>query len=152
MYSIEREPEYQDGKRVDISAASEGWRVPIEIKPVGRYTFNELKKCITHQLYRKYMRPADVVYGVALLIQEKEKRWSVDGRRVAFAALVEALQSFGREFGIKHDRVIEIAAIDFCHFRQNPRKGGRRRRRHEAEIDEMTACGSEHRHPQTRRR
>jgi hypothetical protein len=113
LYAVVRENELADGNKVDISALVEGLaRVPIEVKPLGPYSLNQLTACISDQLHAKYMRPRDVKFGTLLLVRQVDKEWDIGGRLVPFETLVEAVRSFATEFNAKHDTVITVEIID----------------------------------------
>ncbi|MFZ5895588.1 MAG: hypothetical protein ACOY0T_31310 [Myxococcota bacterium] len=113
FYSVVRESTVDDDKEVDIHAFADGLgRVPIEIKPLGPYSFNQLEECIRDQLYGKYMKPEAVRYGFLLAVRHTMKRWEVDDRLVGFRDLIDALQTFAREFGARHDKIIKVVTID----------------------------------------
>ncbi len=60
LYIVEREPEVQDDKLMDISISVPGvGRVPVEIKPLyaSRYSYPQLKAFVSDQLLGRYMRP-----------------------------------------------------------------------------------------------
>lgn len=118
LYSVAREVELDEDCKVDIAALADGvGRVPIEIKPLGPYSLNALKACITKQLHGRYMQPADVKYGVLLLVRQTDKAWEVEGRRAGFSALVAAVRAFANAFGAEHDKVITVATIDLLDAR-----------------------------------
>jgi Type III restriction enzyme, res subunit len=113
LYSVVREPEVDDQNEVDILALADRiGQVPIEIKPLGPYSLNELTTCISGQLYAKYMRPPDVKYGVLLLVRQTDKEWKVDGTLQGFAALVAAVRAYADAFGAANDKVIAVETID----------------------------------------
>ncbi len=113
LYSVVRENELDDDKKVDITALADGvGQVPIEIKPLGQYSLNELKKCVASQLYGKYMQSPDVKCGVLLLVRHVEKKWEIDGELKGFDALLAAVRAFADAFGLEHDKLIVVETID----------------------------------------
>jgi hypothetical protein len=58
------------------------------------------------------MQPADVKYGVLLLVRQTDKEWEIDGKRTGFPALVAAVRAFADAFGAERDKVITVATID----------------------------------------
>jgi hypothetical protein len=84
LYSVIRENMVAERKEVDISAtAPDVGQVPIEIKPLGPYSFNALKDVIVDQLLGQYMRPKERRCGILLLVRRERTRWIIDrGRSV----------------------------------------------------------------------
>jgi hypothetical protein len=113
QYSVVRENEVDDDKEVDISVLADGvGRIPIEIKPLGPYSLNALRACISDQLYGRYMRPSEVKYGVLLVVRQVDNKWDIDGKDGGFEDLVAALRAFANDFGNRHSKVIAVETID----------------------------------------
>lgn len=113
LYTVTREPEVDDDKKPDILISAAGIaRIPIELKPLGPYSFNRLKVCIDEQLCGQYMRPDEVKYGLLLLVRYKNKTWDIDGERGDLGALVTALEGYARSVGSARNKVIRVVAID----------------------------------------
>ncbi len=113
LYTVTREPEVDDDKKPDILISAAGIaRIPIELKPLGPYSFNRLKVCIDEQLCGQYMRPDEVRYGLLLLVRYKNKTWDIDGEPGDLGALVSALERYARTVGTARNKVIRVLAID----------------------------------------
>ena len=113
QYSVVRENEVDDDKEVDISVLADGvGRIPVEIKPLGPYSLNALRACISDQLYGRYMQPSEVKYGVLLVVRQVDKKWDIDGKDGGFQDLVAALRAFANDFGNRHSKVIAVETID----------------------------------------
>jgi hypothetical protein len=126
LYTVEREPEKKDQKRVDICATVPGvGQVPIEIKPIGAYSFADLKRTIEHQLLGDYMRPREVTHGVLLLVRLVDKQFQLgENRKRWFADLVSALSEFADGFTVTHGKVISVETISLVSTR-SPTKSKR---------------------------
>jgi hypothetical protein len=131
LYTVEREPEKKDQKRVDICATMPGvGQVPIEIKPIGTYSFADLKRTIEYQLLGDYMRPRQVTHGVLLLVRLVDKEFQIgENRNGSFANLVAALSEFADSFTVTHGKVISVETISLVATRTAARaKRGKGRR------------------------
>lgn len=117
LYTVEREAEKMDEKRVDVSATIPGvGQVPIEIKPIGRYigrySLADLMGTIERQLLGDYMRPRDVTHGVLLLVQLVVKKHKLGEKRDGtFAEMVSALSEFADRFAVTHGKVIAVETL-----------------------------------------
>ncbi len=113
LYSVIRENVVAEKKEVDISAMAPGaGQVPIEIKPLGPYSFNALKVVIVDQLLGQYMRPKERRCGVLLLVRRERTRWSINGRPRTLDTLVSELQAFADIVGSKEGKTIVVETID----------------------------------------
>jgi len=113
LYSIARENAVDDDKEVDISAFAPGvGHIPIEIKPLGPYSFNALVKVVEQQLLGQYMQPVDRRYGVLLLVRREKKSWKIDGKRASFAELKEGVQQRANALADARAKVVRIETID----------------------------------------
>lgn len=115
LYTVEREPEVQDDKEMDISITVPGiGRVPVEIKPLyrSRYSNAALKDFVSHQLLGRYMRPAAVDRGIFLMVPLVTRTWVVGGRRVSFDKLKEQLSKHANKVAARAYKEIVIASID----------------------------------------
>lgn len=127
LYSVIRENMVAERKEVDISAtAPDVGQVPIEIKPLGPYSFNALKAVITDQLLGQYMRPKETRCGILLLVRRERKRWVVDGKPWPLDRLVSELQTFAEIIGSKNGKTIVVEVIDL--LEQSGSSSLRRRR------------------------
>lgn len=116
LYSVVRENVVDDNKEVDISTFARGvGYVPIEIKPVDRYTYRLLVETIEKQLLGRYMQPPDRRYGVLLLARLGTRSWTVDDRSVDLAGVVDALRKQAKAIGAEHGKVIHVEVIDMLH-------------------------------------
>jgi hypothetical protein len=99
--------------------------VPIEIKPIGDYSFEQLEKIISGQLLGRYMLPPDREEGVLLLVRLKNKTWRIDGRPTDFDSLVVKLRSRAEVIGRNAGRVIHVERIDLVELPtvSTPRQG-----------------------------
>lgn len=93
LYDVAREPEVDERKKPDISVTCGGCvRVPIEIKPADRYSFNDLDSCVREQLVGRYMKPESIRYGVLVVAHLGVQRsWTMASERGGFRSLVDAL-------------------------------------------------------------
>jgi hypothetical protein len=114
LYHVVRENVVDRKKEVDISAAAPGiGEVPIEIKPLGAYSFAELKDVLKDQLLGQYMRTRSREYGILLLVRrDLKKKWVVDGESVDLDELVDQLRQFARKLGERHGKILDVALID----------------------------------------
>jgi hypothetical protein len=115
LYTVEREPEVQDDKAIDISVAVPGvGRVPIEIKPLyaSRYTFEQLCACISGQLLGRYMRPPSIDRGILLLVPLRVRTWKVNGRRLTFTQLRARLATHATRVSSRAYKEVVVASID----------------------------------------
>jgi hypothetical protein len=120
LYSVERESEVQDDKKMDISITVPGvGRIPIEIKPVygERPSLSALKEFVSSQLIGRYMRPADVERGIFLLVPLKNRRWNEGGRRLTLDEVRSELQEFANQVGAKADKRVTVMCIDIAKAR-----------------------------------
>src|SRR5688572_12750618 len=87
--------------------------VPVEIKPTSNYSVSSLKAFITNQLCRKYMKEPDVKFGVFLLIRNRRKTWTINGKPGrSFPELVQVLKAHAKVIGNRFDRMIRVVPID----------------------------------------
>lgn len=112
LYSVVRENMVADDKEVDISAVAGVGQLPIEIKPLGRYSYAALKKVIENQLLKQYMLPTERKFGVLLLVRREKKTWRINNRAVNLKELVEALQADARAIASRAGKVIAVEVID----------------------------------------
>jgi hypothetical protein len=113
LYTVEREPEVQDNKLMDISISVPGvGRVPIEIKPLdaSRYSFPQLKAFVSDQLLGRYMRPALVDSGILLLVQLKTRTWP--GHAKSLDELRVKLQAHANVVAAKAYKQVQVMCID----------------------------------------
>jgi len=87
---------------MDICARIPGiGRLPIEIKPIGRYTEKSLKHTIEKQLIGNYMRPTRVTHGVLLLVQMTKRTNRGNGKDgCSYNELCRSLQEFAIAFAV----------------------------------------------------
>lgn len=124
LYTVEREPEVQDDKLMDISISVPGvGRVPVEIKPLyaARYSYPQLRAFISDQLLGRYMRPAAVDRGIFLLVPLKSRTWRVDGRVLSFDEIRSKLAAHAATVSKKAFKEVIVASIDVAAAR--PAKG-----------------------------
>jgi hypothetical protein len=113
LYRIVRENVVDHDKEVDIFAfAPFAGSVPIEIKPIGNYSFKQLEKVIADQLLGRYMLPPDREEGVLLLVRVKHKMWRIDGKPADFEAVMTKLRERAEHIGRNAGKVIHIERID----------------------------------------
>jgi hypothetical protein len=135
LYTVEREPEVQDEKLMDISVTVPGiGRVPVEIKPLyaTRYSYRQLKAFVSEQLVGRYMRPAAVDRGIFLLVPLKARRWRVDGRVLAFDGVRAKLEAHARRVGGRAYKEVAVVCVDIARARakkQSKERGLQRRTR-----------------------
>jgi hypothetical protein len=130
LYTVVREAEKKDQKRVDICATVPGiGQVPIEIKPIGRYSLADLKETIEVQLLGDYMRPQEVTHGLLLLVRLVEKKHQLgENRDGSFAELLAALSEFADAFTVTRGKVISVEAISLVTANSATRPSSRRSR------------------------
>jgi hypothetical protein len=113
LYSVVREPVVDDDKEVDISAFASGiGHVPIEIKPLGDYSADMLKKVLEEQLVGRYMNPPGRRCGILLLVRRDERTWKLNGESVDLQRLVLHLRDHARSFGARCGKDLYVAIID----------------------------------------
>ena len=113
LYSVIRENMVAERKEVDISAtAPDVGQGPIEIKPLGPYSFNALKGVIVDQLLGQYMRPKERRCGILLLVRRERTRWIIDAKPRTLDTLVSDLQDFADLIGRKNGKTIAVEVID----------------------------------------
>ena len=137
LYTVEREAEKKNRRRVDITVMVPGvGQVPIEIKPIGRYSLADLKEAIETQLLGDYMRPREITHGVLLLVRLVDKKHQLaENRDGSFAELVAALSEFADGFTVTRGKVIVVETISLVDAGLSSRPG--RRRRKELEASEI---------------
>jgi hypothetical protein len=126
LYTVEREPELQDDKLIDISVSVPGiGRIPIEIKPLysTRYPYAQLKRFIKEQLVGRYMRAPAVDRGIFLLVPLKSRTWKVGSRTLSFAQLRSRLAIDAKAIGDKAFKEVVVACIDVAGARDANKKG-----------------------------
>ena len=112
LYSVVRENAVDDDKEVDISALASVGQVPIEIKPLGPYSFSALQKVIVDQLLGQYMQPPERRCGVLLLVRRERERWRIHNRWGDLHELRSALQKHAREISQQYGKTIVVEVID----------------------------------------
>lgn len=114
LYSVERENMLDKRKKVDITALAAGvWQVPIEIKPLGRYSPRDLVSVVKKQLLGRYMLPPDRRYGVLLLVRKQRRRWRLGGKTTSdLSELRDWLQSRATQLAAAKGKVVQVAVID----------------------------------------
>jgi len=122
LYTVEREPEVQDYKVMDISITVPAvGRVPVEIKPLyaSRYSYRQLKAFVSEQLVGRYMRPASVDRGIFLLVPLKLRTWRVDGRVLSFNQVRTALAAHAKKVGDNAYKEALVMSIDVAAARSS---------------------------------
>jgi hypothetical protein len=120
LYTIEREPEVQDNKLIDISITVPGVGcIPIEIKPISKsgYSLHELRDCMSQQLVGRYMRPPDVDRGILLVVVLKERKWTEGRRRLSLEEGLENLRAHAKRIGAKYFKEVAVMHIDIASAR-----------------------------------
>jgi hypothetical protein len=121
LYTVEREPQVQDDKLMDISVTVPGvGRVPVEIKPLykERYTYKELCAFITEQLIGRYMRPPNVDCGILLLVPLISRTWKIAERVVSFQELCSSLQAYAKNASGARYKEVAVSSIDIAASRK----------------------------------
>lgn len=124
LYTVERESQVQDDKRMDIVInVPDVGRVPVEIKPLyeHKYTYVELQEFVSQQLEGRYMRPPMVERGIFLLVPLKLRKWRVDGRSLSFDQLRDKLAIYAGQLGRRKFKEIVIEHIDIAGARPSSR-------------------------------
>ncbi len=117
VFSVFRENEVKDDKKVDISVDRVGvGRIPVEIKPIRiskpSYSLSQLEKTIEDQLLGQYMRPRHIRHGVLLLVRLDKKNWTLRKRQFSWDQGVKHLRDFAKRFELSHGVEIKVATID----------------------------------------
>lgn len=110
LYIVEREPEVDRRKRIDISVSAAGvGTIPIEIKPIGGPT------TIRDRLAGQYMATKERTHGILLLVRVSKRAdgWNIDGKKKqSLSDLFAALRSHAKAVAEELDRTIIVTAID----------------------------------------
>jgi hypothetical protein len=128
LYTVEREPEVQDDKEMDISVTVPGvGRVPVEIKPLykSRYSVAQLERFIERQLVGRYMRPPEVERGIFLLVPLVTRTWRVRSKILSYSDLQDHLAGFANKIGARYKKEVVIASINVAEARRT--KGSKTR-------------------------
>jgi hypothetical protein len=115
LYTVEREPQAQNDKTMDISIAAPGIaRIPIEIKPLyrKRYSVSELEHFIEDQLIKRYMRPADVQRGIFFLVPLVARTWRVGKTILTYQQLCIRLANYAKKVSAKHGKEVVVTGIN----------------------------------------
>ncbi|WP_123618856.1 hypothetical protein [Phaeobacter inhibens] len=117
-YSISQEDEMPNDQRTDIRFVRAGipGMVPVEVKIADKWSGTALFEKLKDQLCGDYLRDADSMNGIYLLVNEQEGRhWDcpITKKRLSFSSLVVALQEYAQkliadETGISNIQVIGI--------------------------------------------
>ncbi len=122
LYTVEREPQVQDDKLMDISITVPGiGRVPVEIKPLyaNRYSYSQLEAFVSEQLIGRYMRPPSIDRGVFLLVPLKARTWRVGGHVLSFDQLSARLAAYAKRAGGRVYKEVVVASIDVAGARSS---------------------------------
>ncbi|MHB8419516.1 MAG: NACHT domain-containing protein [Myxococcales bacterium] len=123
LYSVTRESEVQDDKKIDIQAAVSGvGRVPVEIKLAERYSFAQLRATIADQLLGRYLRPKEADHGVLLLVSVSAHRWQMDKRSLTLSQLRTVLCRHATKIATEQGKQIEVLLIDIAAARRSAEK------------------------------
>ena len=117
---MEARPELANAQKPDIwiQHSQVSGPVPIELKLVDKeWSGPELCERLRNQLIGSYLRDTNAGCGIMLLIwqgKEAKKRWTIDGVRVDFAGLPEALEQHWQKHMNKFPTVdaIKVIGID----------------------------------------
>jgi hypothetical protein len=113
LYSVVRENVVDDDKEVDISAFAPGvGSIPIEIKPLGSYSAEQLVMVARQQLLGQYMQPPDRSYGILLLVRRDKVAWHIKNRNVDFGVLLGHLREEVEILRRDTDKTIYLESID----------------------------------------
>lgn len=129
-YSISQEDEMPNDQRTDIRFVRAGipGMVPVEIKIADKWSGTVLFAKLKDQLCGDYLRDAESMNGIYLLVNEQEGRhWDCpipEKKRLSFSSLVVALQEYAHqliadELGISN---IQVIGIDLTKRKQSMQK------------------------------
>ncbi|MGZ8287708.1 MAG: hypothetical protein ACXW3B_00565 [Telluria sp.] len=101
-YTLEREAHVADEKEPDIRLSSKAGdaRLPIEIKVVESWSFNQLVEALTVQLRGRYLRDRTARWGVLLLVHQHKRAvgWEPKrGQSLSFEETVALLQALAAD-------------------------------------------------------
>jgi len=122
QYTTAQEPELANSQRMDIWLDNTNVHspVPIELKLLDKgWTGPELCERLRNQLVGDYLREESAGCGVMLLVwqgKEREKRWTINGRRVELCNLASALKLYWQSMADKYSGVeaIDVIVIDLA--------------------------------------
>jgi len=117
QYTIAQEPELANSQRMDITLSSTRVQspVPIELKLLDKnWSGNDLCERLRNQLVGDYLREESAGCGVMLLVwqgNKKEKRWIINGHRVALNELACALKNYWLSIAENYPDIEDIDVI-----------------------------------------
>ena len=117
QYTIAQEPELANSQRMDITLSSTCVQspVPIELKLLDKgWSGNDLCERLRNQLVGDYLREEGAGCGVMLLVwqgNKKDKRWIINGHRVALDKLACALKNYWQSIADNYPDIEDIDVI-----------------------------------------
>ena len=113
-YGVTREEVVVDAKRTDIrlSTTTGGHKAVIEVKMADKWSLSKLKAALHDQLVGQYMRHTSCRAGCLLLVHSDPKRYWVNGGRLNFSEIVEALEEEAKAIASEKDLLISTFGLD----------------------------------------
>ena len=128
-YSISQEDELPNDQRTDIRFVRAGipGMVPVEVKIADKWSGAALFAKLKDQLCGDYLRDADSMNGIYLLVNEQERRhWDcpIIKKRLNFSSLVVALQEYAQKLIANEPGIsnIQVIGIDLTKRKQSMQK------------------------------
>ncbi len=111
QFLVSREPIVADKKEPDLLASAPPYEVAIEIKQADHLTYAQLSEALHVQLVGQYLRPSNRKHGVLLLINTRDRKWSVPNQKalVRFDLLLDQLNKVADK--INRGGTIELVIV-----------------------------------------
>ncbi|OGU37235.1 MAG: hypothetical protein A2315_09525 [Ignavibacteria bacterium RIFOXYB2_FULL_35_12] len=113
-YSVTREEEVDDLKKPDLRIRKNNFIVGIEIKIANEYSVQELSRAISNQLINSYLKDINSKYGIFLLINVADKKWShpKTSKRLDINQVTKYLSDYADKLNSKNQKGKKVQVIN----------------------------------------
>ena len=113
-YGVTREEQVVDAKRTDIRlfTTTGGHKAVIEVKMADKWSLSQLRAALHNQLVGQYMRHTSCRAGCLLLVHNGRKQYWMNGGRLKFSEIVEALEEEAKAIASEKDLLVSAFGLD----------------------------------------